>query len=62
VNKPVCDPIFVDVSVIYAGVRQTTAHVPHWNAKQFQMSSRSSRFYMSILLWFTQKVYWAWPA
>jgi len=36
-------------------------HACHtWHAKQFLMARRSSMFYISILLWFTQKVYWPW--
>jgi len=36
-------------------------HVCHtWHAKQFPMARRSSKFSISLLLWFTQKIYWSW--
>jgi len=28
------------------------------HAKQFLMARKNSKFYISVLLWFTQKVYW----
>jgi len=31
-----------------------------WHAKQFPVAWRSSNFYTSILLSFTQKVHWLW--
>jgi len=36
-------------------------HACHmWHSMQFLMACRSSTFYISILLWFTQKVSWPW--
>jgi len=36
-------------------------HACHiWHAKQFLMSRRNSMFYITILLWFTQKAHWPW--
>jgi len=35
-------------------------HACHtWHTKQFQMARRSYMFYISILLWSTQKIHWS---
>jgi len=45
-------------SKLYPGVRS----LQHAYAKQFPMARRSSEFHISILLWFTKKVYLSWLA
>jgi len=54
-------PVEIMVSLtVYTRSRQPTARVPRWYAKQFLMARRSSMFFTSILLWFTQKINWPW--
>jgi len=32
----------------------------YWHIKQFSMARRSYKFYISLLFWFVQKMYWPW--
>jgi len=51
----------VSYATIYNARVGNLRHACHtWHAKQFPMVCRSSMFHISILLWFTQKVYSPW--